>query len=309
MTTIANFQGTNPSNNSFIDQAKKIYESSFKGGLGVSLSTIGKQPGSWLNNLYDDEGWWALAWIQVYDVAGNATYLHAAQDIYADMKAGLSQTTCGGLIWQKDQKSISSIENSIFLDVAAKLAVRVSNGEEDYFSAALTHYQWIFNQSGLPTSSNLIADAINPGTCKPYDGRLLTYNQGSIIGALVSLYKATDNDETYLTLATTIALASISHFSNSDAGILTEDCDPNCDTTAAQFKGVFIRNLASLQQLRPREDIRGFIRRNAESIWSRDRSQGDKLGSAWVGPYQDGDVSAMCSGLDGLVAAVVVGGD
>lgn len=42
--------------------------------------------GSFANDFYDDEGWWALAWLRVYDVTQNSTYLDTAKDIFADMK-------------------------------------------------------------------------------------------------------------------------------------------------------------------------------------------------------------------------------
>lgn len=51
--------------------------------------------------------------------------------------------------------------------------------------------------------------------------------------------------------------------------------------------------------------IQKFIYHNADSVWERDRGDGDRLGSAWAGPYKASAVSAMCSGLDTLVAAAV----
>lgn len=304
LTTIAAVQGSSLWNASFADQARGIYESSFRGGLALAESNMGKQSGSWLNNLYDDEGWWSLAWIKVYDVTGNQTYLAAAQDIYMDMKAGINKTPCGGLIWHRNAKLVNSIENSIFLDIAAKLATRVSNDNEDYLSSAMTQYRWLTGEIGLVTNK-LVPDGIDPDSCKANEW-FLTYNQGAILGGLVALYEASNHDEAYLKLAIDIASAAIDRFAKVHNGILTEDCDPNCDTTAAQFKGVFIRNLAILQQARPQDGFRDFIYRNADSIWTNARGDGNKLGTAWAGPYREGPVSAMCSGLDGLAAAATI---
>lgn len=52
----------------------------------------------WLNNYFDDEGWWALAWIGVWDVTQDDHYLDAATDIFNDMVSNGLNGTCGG-IW------------------------------------------------------------------------------------------------------------------------------------------------------------------------------------------------------------------
>lgn len=127
LTTIANYHGTEPVETSFINSAEKIYQTTFQGGLNLAEPNTHKIPGSWTNDFYDDEAWWALTWIQVYDVTANATYLDAARTIYKDMKANLNQNSCGGLPWQRGRDTHSSIENALYLDTAAKLASRVPN--------------------------------------------------------------------------------------------------------------------------------------------------------------------------------------
>lgn len=54
--------------------------------LAAVSNTFSVNAGSgFLNNYYDDEGWWALAWIAAYDGTGNAQYLNMSQQIFADM--------------------------------------------------------------------------------------------------------------------------------------------------------------------------------------------------------------------------------
>lgn len=167
LTTIANYQLTDPSNAAFNDEAGRIYESTFRGGFAIAQEGLGKQSGSWMNNFYDDEGWWALAWIKVYDITNNQTYLDVAQEIYRDMKAGFNTTSCGGLIWERNTTLLSSIENSLFLDIAAQLALRVgasttTNNEDeaaaevanDYLSDALTQYSWLTTETSSTSSTN-----------------------------------------------------------------------------------------------------------------------------------------------------------
>lgn len=69
---------------------------------GVFATTLRLGPTSlgytdFLNGFYDDELWWALAWIQVYDVTADTSYLDMASSIFEDAKAAWGTSTCGGL--------------------------------------------------------------------------------------------------------------------------------------------------------------------------------------------------------------------
>ncbi|KAK5013518.1 hypothetical protein LTR39_003606, partial [Cryomyces antarcticus] len=84
-----------------------------------------------INDFYDDEGWWALGWIAAYDVTQQSQYLQAAIDIFSDMTTGWN-ATCGGLWWKKDHSANTAIANELFLSVAAHLANRIP-GQKSYY--------------------------------------------------------------------------------------------------------------------------------------------------------------------------------
>lgn len=68
----------------------------------VFPNTLAKAPGAlgytgFLDGFYDDELWWALAWIKVYDVTGEQKYLDTASSIFEDAKSVWGSTPCGGL--------------------------------------------------------------------------------------------------------------------------------------------------------------------------------------------------------------------
>ena len=126
----------------------------------------------------------------------------------------------------------------------------------------------------------------------------------------------TDEATSLLSQAETLANGTIRSLVDS-AGILTETAFapsfPNLDLVAAQFKGIFVRNLAGLSAVRPqRVEYREFLARNAQSVWEKDRVSGGEdeglLGAAWQGPVGSVSSAAQGSGLDCLVAAAGVGG-
>lgn len=189
-----------------------------------------------INDYYDDEGWWALAWIRAYDVTGHAPYLTVAESIFHDMQGGLVNATCGGGIWwNKDRTYKNAIANELYLSVAASLANRASNASA-YLAVAEGQWAW-FQGSGMINKHNLVNDGliINAnGTCVNNGGETWSYNQGVILGGLVELYKATGNS-TLLSQAVATAEAAITALSTN--GILHDSCEDDCGTDGSQFKG------------------------------------------------------------------------
>lgn len=50
-----------------------------------SRATSAVNASQWLDSAYDDDGWWALAWIAAYDVTEENTYLELAEGIFSGL--------------------------------------------------------------------------------------------------------------------------------------------------------------------------------------------------------------------------------
>jgi hypothetical protein len=261
-------------------------------------------PQGFLNNYYDDEGWWALAWIRVYDVTGGESYLQAAIDIFDDMVGGWNSSRCGGGIWwDKTHSYENAIANELFLSVAAHLANRVHADSAYYLDWALREWAW-FEQSGMINSQYNINDGLT-STCENNGQTVWSYNQGVILGGLVELNKAAPNTS-YITIAQAIATAAIAKLTDAN-GILHDPCEPNCGADGSQFKGIFVRNLQVLQQAAPLPEYQRFIDVNANAIWAGDRESNNELSVVWSGPFVvPANASTQSSALDALVAAVAL---
>jgi predicted alpha-1,6-mannanase (GH76 family) len=268
---------------------------------------VGRQvnPKGFLNGFYDDEGWWALGWIQAYDITGTAEYLNTAIDIFTDMKNGSSTPCKGGIWWDKKQTYVNAIANELYLSVAAHLANRVVQNKQFYLSIAQNQWSW-FQQSGMINSKSLINDGLT-GACKSNNGTVWSYNQGVILGGLVELNKASPNTS-YISAAKSIATAAIKSLSDAN-GVLHDPCEPNCGADGSQFKGIFMRNLQILQLASPDDSYLSFIAVNAASIWAKDRNTLNQLSVNWAGPFvSPANASTQSSALDALVAAVAFQG-
>ena len=259
-----------------------------------------------VNRYYDDEGWWALAWIDAYDLAGDRRYLAMAQSIFADMAGGWDSTCGGGIWWSKDRTYKNAIANELFFSVAAHLALRARppGHARPYRSWADQEWQW-FQQSGMINADHLINDGLilDPATglCHNNGKTTWTYNQGVILGALAEHAVAT-HDTGFLLPAREIASAAIDRLTG-DHGILHDTCEPQCGEDGVQFKGIFVRNLAALNRMVDDAHYTDFIANNAQSIWTADQTPDHQFGVVWSGPPSSLGAAAQVSAVDALLAA------
>jgi len=256
---------------------------------------------NFLNDYYDDQGWWALGWAGAYELTQDPRYLEMSEMIFADMAKGWYETCGGGIWWKKPKQYKNAIANELFLAVAAKLASLTPDAQKraTYLDWAQREWKW-FAASGMINSESLVNDGLD-AACKNNRRTTWTYNQGVILGGLTILSKLT-NDRKPLESAQAIAMSAISRLTDLD-GILHDPCEPaRCGNDAPQFKGIFVRNLAVLNAAAPVPGFRAFLRRNAGSIW-KNRDAENRLGLVWSGPSELRTAATQISALDALVAA------
>lgn len=252
---------------------------------------------NFLNDYYDDEGWWALAWIHAYDLTGKARYLKMAGTIFGDLTNAWGDHCNGGLMWCKTRFYKNAIPNELFLSVAIRLHQRTpgDSGPGSYLDWAIREWDW-FKETGMINKENLINDGLT-WDCENNGRTTWTYNQGVILGGLTDLYKTT-GDTNYLNEAVAIADATISTLIYSD-GVLKEPCeDKGCgNKDTPQFKGIFIRNLAYLYDETGKAAYRDFLLKNAQSVWANDRNSKNQLGLRWAGPFDAADAARQSSAM------------
>ncbi|MBX3227026.1 MAG: glycosyl hydrolase [Labilithrix sp.] len=256
---------------------------------------------SFTNDYMDDTAWWGLAWVRAYDVTRDARYLDMAKKD-ADYLWRFKDDKCGGGVWWSDAKSYkNAITNELFIKLAAAIHNRTP-GDTRYLAQADEVWRW-FQASGMINGQKLINDGLD-GQCRNNDGVAWSYNQGVILGALVELAKAHDDDG-YLAKARELADASTNDRGLHPNGVLREPCEGSadrCGRDGPSFKGIYARNLGELDRALPGRPYRAYLQRQAASLASAHDSL-DQYGLSWTGPVDQVDAARQHSALEALIAA------
>lgn len=255
--------------------------------------------GNFINDYYDDQGWWALTWLRAYDLTGDEKYRDMAETIFADMETGWDDVCGGGTWWNKDRQYKNAIANELYLQVAARLYEATAKPE--YREWAERAWAW-FDGSGMINTLNLVNDGLRD--CANNGDITWTYNQGVILGGLVALARIT-GDTTLLERAEAIADATLEQLVDEETGILREPCELsfNCGNDGPQFKGIFMRNLYTLYTATQNPAYCEFIEKNAAAIWEN-RGPDDHFGLRWYGRFDRSDAARHSSAQEALNAAL-----
>jgi predicted alpha-1,6-mannanase (GH76 family) len=279
-------------------------DSSYAGVIDTTFRAAGRHNRGFINTFFDDNGWWALAWLDAYDLTTDRRYLDAAQAIFAHNLSAWDGTCGGGLWWNTDRTYKNAITNELFLLLAGLLQQRVP-GHPEYLDWALREWQWL-RGTGMIGPSGLVNDGLN-AECANNRHTTWTYNQGVILGGLTVLHEVT-GDQGYLLRAEAIADAAVGRLTD-PPGILAEPDEAagvNGDQT--QFKGIFARYLGDLALAGGQARYQAFLRANADSVWDRNRNRADEFGLRWGGPFDRADASRQSSAVEVLTAAAALAG-
>jgi predicted alpha-1,6-mannanase (GH76 family) len=234
--------------------------------IATTFTAAQSQHAKFVNTYYDDNAWWALAWIAAFDLTRESRYLEAARTIFARNTTAWDHSCGGGLRWHAKSTYKNAITNELFVTLAALLHQRNPGG--GYLTWAQRGWEW-FSARGFIGPAGLVNDGITLA-CQNNGATTWTYNQGVILGGLAALSEIT-GDRGYLTQGEAIAAAALRRLA--PGGILAEPCESGaaCDEDQAQFKGIFVRYLYDFWRHSRRPGYRGFILANANSVWDHAR--------------------------------------
>ena len=195
-----------------------------------------KNGNTYWNTFYDDMEWMALACLRAYDATNDIFYKNLAIQLWNWIKVGWSDVNHGGIAWASGSpNSKNACSNAPAAIIAAKLYQLDKNPDD--LAWAVKIYTWLKTYLVHP-DLGLVWDGY--GNKEP--GMILTYNQGTYIGAALELYLIT-NDIAYMNdIRKNINYILGDKVKYSPNGILRGENTGD----GGLFKGIFIRYLTQV---------------------------------------------------------------
>ncbi|ROS78887.1 glycoside hydrolase family 76 protein [Cellulomonas sp. PhB143] len=265
-------------------------------------ANVDAQGGQFRNEYVDDTGWWAVAWIDAYDLTGEQRYLDTARAAAEHMHDAWDERCGGGVVWKVGGDYKAAIANSLYLQVNALLHERVA-GDTAYLARATAEWDW-FRGSGLLGDDDLVADGVTAPACTP-GGTTFTYNQGVLVSGLVGLHAAT-GDAALLGTARDVADATTAPGALTTSGGVLRDPAEGWDTCAgdgATFKAAAVRGLVDLDGALDGQPYAAYLAHNADTAHAQARNAFDQYGISWSGPAGATGVGCQSSALALMNAA------
>jgi Glycosyl hydrolase family 76 len=186
-------------------------EGTFTSALAAFDGTAAPPTGAGGAKYYDDNEWVGIELVRSYETTGEAAALESAEQIMAFVMSGWQanpKLACSGGVPFSNAAS-NGTRNTVTTAPGAELALQLYGitANPEYLQFAEMAYAWV-RQCTL-SANGLYADHIgSKGVVEPTEW---SYNQGTMIGAGVMLYQATNNGA-FLYQARQTAKAALAYF-------------------------------------------------------------------------------------------------
>lgn len=223
-----------------------------------------KNGNTYWNTFYDDMEWMALSCLRAYDATGDIFYKNLAIQLWGWIKLGWSDVNHGGIAWATGSpNSKNACSNGPAAIIAARLYQLDKNPDD--LAWAIKIYTWLKTYLVHP-QLGLVWD----GYGNKDFGMILTYNQGTYIGAALELYLITGEKSYMNDILKNVNYILTDKEKFSPFGILRGENTGD----GGLFKGIFIRYLSQLimrgnLSTANRNNYANYIKINAESLINR----------------------------------------
>ncbi len=236
---------------------------------------VRRSGGSITNDYYDDMAWMALALLRADEVAGVDTAAPVAE-LWGDIRGGWDSRH-GGVVWRRGDTYTNTPANAPAAVLAARLHRRDGDPGDLHWARRIEDWQ---QATLVDPDTGLVWDGVHPQTDPAPSRELYTYNQGTVVGAEVELFRIT-GDRVHLDRARRTATAVLEHFVDPGSGILPAEGAGD----GGLFKGILARYLGELVMAAPDDDLSrrvlAALRRNGDAVAA---AGGEPVGPDWNRP-------------------------
>lgn len=235
-----------------------------------------------INDYYDDMAWMALALLRADELAGVDTR-PLVRELWTQIKGGWDEEN-RGIVWRRGDTYTNTPANAPSAVLAARLYRRDQDPTDLEWALAID--DWLHSTLVDP-ESGLVWDGVHPQTDPGPSRELYTYNQGTVVGASVELYRVTGRPE-HLTRAVHTATATTRRMLRPADGLLPDEGSAD----GGLFKGILVRYLGEFVLVGstvaaldgPHPDIRQAAAQLADVLRSNAAAVARAAGAAPVGP-------------------------
>jgi predicted alpha-1,6-mannanase (GH76 family) len=194
---------------------------------------VQRNGGRIINDYYDDMAWMGLALLRAEGAAGPRAGT-MARELWSEILGGWD-TRHGGVAWRRGDTYTNAPANGPSAILGARLYAR-DDDRSDLDRARLID-DWLHATLVDPDTA-LVWDGVHPGAGLPTNRDLYTYNQGTVVGSGVELYRTT-GDTGRLHRAGRTARAALAWFASREDGLPPAEGAGD----AGLFKGILARYL------------------------------------------------------------------
>jgi hypothetical protein len=193
----------------------------------------------------DDNAWIGLAFVQAFKMTGDQKYIDGARQIF-DYLASRTEPD-GKLYWSDSKDSYNTCSAAPAMQLGLALADLTHDSKYQQQAD-----KWGTFLDTMRTGPNgLLGDNVKPDGTRDETPR--TYNQGTMIGALVQQYEMT-HDESKKVQAQQLASTTLDYFAQDD----------RLWREPPSFNAIMFRNLLQLDRIAPDPRIRATLERYLE---------------------------------------------
>ena len=272
-----------------VDAVARTGDAPTRDRVAAHLKGIVRRNGGRISNdYYDDMAWMGLALMRADEVAGVDTRALVAE-LWADIQRGWDGRH-GGIVWRRGDTYTNTPANAPSAILAARLHRRHGVRADLEWARRIADWE---QATLVDPATGVVWDGIHPDSDPEPSRDLHTYNQGTVVGAEIELFRIT-GDREHLDRARRTATAAIERFSDPVSGLLP----PEGTGDGGLFKGILARYLADLLALDESADgkLRAALRRNGEAV---SQAAGQPVAADWRHP--DGGDRSLSTHLSAVL--------